>query len=293
MHAAILPPRRRGGVTLGELVVVFANNGLLVALLLPAVQKVREAAARAKCLNNMKQIALALHNYHDNEGRFPPTTVANLNTLGRSWPHLIFPYFEQVGTAPTAHVVPSFICPADGRTTATDGNAFIHYLAVTAPSTDHWDVWNHSRTAVFWRPWRYTDAARTMSETFPASARMADITDGASNTLLLGERPPSPNNQYGRWGYEHLESTLGVGNTLRVYSNNHLGNPCPTGPQYFQPGDPLNPCDFHHFWSKHQGGGHWAVADGSVRFIAYTGGFRIVPRLATRGEGEVIDGSSY
>jgi prepilin-type N-terminal cleavage/methylation domain-containing protein len=312
------PSTRRSGFTLIELLVVIAIIAILIGLLLPAVQKVREAAARLSCTNNLKQLGLGLHNYHDTYARFPYTTDSKFNSDRTTWLAHLFPFIEQPFTAaplapapanggirnsaiPVTHVVKIFICPSDGRTTGAGGGGLTSYAGVTAVNTQHWDSFgtpprNTSFNGILVRRTYYinsanrTDAGMVMNH--PAT-RMTDVQDGLSNTVVVGERPPIPEDDWGWWSFEHIDSTLGVANTFFAYSRNQSGQLCPVGPQFFQPGSRNNNCDLHHFWSNHTGGGNWLLGDGSVRFMQYAAGPRIIPAMGTKANGEVIDGSAF
>lgn len=121
--------------------------------------------------------------------------------------------------------------------------------------------------------------------------RLTAVADGASNTLLVGERPPSADMVYGWWyagtgqrGSGQLDSHLGVAE--RNYFGTLYRN-CPRGPYSFSAGSLKNDCDAFHFWSPHSGGANFALADGSVRFLPYSAEPVMIP-LATRSGGEAV-----
>jgi prepilin-type N-terminal cleavage/methylation domain-containing protein len=212
----------RHGFTLVELLVVIAIIGILVALLLPAVQAAREAARRMSCSNNQKQIALALHNYHDTYKTFPPDAIwINRRTLTGSaasgdqrnftWVALILPFVEQQplynsidfklpglpqlvapGKTLAGVMLPQFLCPSDTkfaaqpqiRATSPEGFGYTSYAGAMG-----WDP--HRR--------RFGDPVRAGVFSIIDPVGISDIKDGTTNTILLGETtvganryPPAP-----------------------------------------------------------------------------------------------------
>lgn len=275
------------GFTLIELLVVIAIIAILIGLLLPAVQKVREAAARLQCQNNMKQMGLALHNYHDTTNRFPGYGI-----LTTSWIFKILPYMEQenlqrqcgAGSWPVAYqssVVTTLLCPSDARDLtqgtvyqSTSGIGLTSYLGVTGRSY-----------------YEYATGDTGMIAVYPATGapRMSSIRDGTSNTLMVGERPPSPDLYYGWWMLADHESHLWTYGDYLFYTTDTNGTACPS-PAVYGPGDFNSRCSFNHFWSGHSGGGNWTFGDGSVRFISYTIPAQTIFDLSTRAGGEIITG---
>ena len=285
---------RRAAFTLLELLVVIAVLALLVGLVMAAVMRVRSAATRTQCLNNLRQLGLALHGYHDGTGRLPPGMTASggdFPYLG--WPARLLPHLEQPGlwentfadfrtarqlTQALNHrnvtaVVRLLVCPADGRAVGTDLDgrtaAYTHYLGNAGTR----------------------DSAKEGVLFYDSKINLSDLTDGTSNTLLVGERPPSADGYFGWWyvGYgqdEHgsADFFLRVRETRQTFRT----PTCPVGPYHFGPGDPDNPCDTFHFWSRHPGGANFLFADGAVRFLRYSAD-DLLPALATRAGGETVE----
>jgi prepilin-type N-terminal cleavage/methylation domain-containing protein len=219
-------PRGRPGFTLIELLVVIAIIAVLIGLLLPAVQKVREAASRMQCLNNLKQMGLALHGYHDANDGFPPGFTANSPGDGQSMSNQasdytpgwslfahILPYLEQAplhqsinfslpildpaNTAARQTIVKTYICPSDtgpklinitdsGATTWTAPNTYTYPSPSTTPTV--LGQASVSSYAGCLGTLGYEEQPYTGIFHRNSKVRMTDITDGTSNTIGIGER---------------------------------------------------------------------------------------------------------
>ena len=240
--------RNRFAFTLIELLVVIAIIAVLIGLLLPAVQKVREAASRAKCSNNLKQLAIGCHAYHDVNNKFPP---GHINSGGGNndwgWGTFLLPYIEQAnrldqmnpdltiggtGQYPAASTgaiytdpISTYICPSD-----ESQNTNPHYGG-------------HSKS-------NYPPS----NVLFPSGVenRIADIRDGTSNTIMVGERALG-NNRAALW----------------------IGRSGSDAAAYGRAGWPINTsiaggdtnCIRHAWTSMHTGGANFAMSDGRVQFI--------------------------
>jgi prepilin-type N-terminal cleavage/methylation domain-containing protein/prepilin-type processing-associated H-X9-DG protein len=281
-------PARRRGFTLIELLAIIAIIAILVGLLTPAVQTAREAAARSTCQNNLKQIALAIHQFHDQFGRLPPARYqANQFTAPKSWVYRILPLVEQQTLYNAANAdfhaasltpVPLFLCASDPRDLTQP------FIGTVGAASGQFGLISYAGvigTEVF--VFKPTDGIFDTSQVL--GWHLTDIQDGTSTTLMIGERPPSADLKWGWWGYSDYDNLLATNCNYPVYQD------CPL-PNLFGPGAYDNNCDSEHFWSPHRGGGNWAFGDGSVRFIAYTGAAATVP-LSTRSGGESVDPSSY
>jgi len=184
-----------------------------------------------------------------------------------------------------------FQCPSDGRASFTytgappkGGQALTSYVGVTG--NDEWReggyYGSNAKNGIFGpQSWKNSTMAR--------GVRAKQITDGMSNTVIVGERPPSHDLYWGWWHGSDFDSMLAIPNRETSVLVSATGGPCPS-PSYFQPDDTLNPCAAMHYWSLHPGGGNWLVADGSVRFLTYTAGTTMLPLMASIDGGEVVAG---
>jgi prepilin-type N-terminal cleavage/methylation domain-containing protein len=282
--------QRRHGFTLIELLVVIAIIAVLIGLLLPAVQKIRETASRLTCQNNLKQIGLACYNFESTNQRFPKAGGGDRILIGASWLTLILPYIEQnnlynqvynyyYGSSgyylqPFAVPVKLYYCPSEPRAYPLVAPhifgtvAFTDYVAIEGVT--------------------YYDGLGIINSNSINLVRVTDITDGTSNTIMVGERPPDSRLYWGIWSSADVDVSSGVANQYALDRKGLGGVPCPPPPYYFGAG-PLNvanPCSVNQLWSNHINGANFSIGDGSVRFISYSNS-TIMPALATRAGGEI------
>lgn len=319
---------RRRGFTLIELLVVIAIIAILIGLLLPAVQKVREAAARTQCKNNMKQLALAMHNYHDARGMFPagheigqtwystvprdppPSSLCGsypCNGPFFSWATQILPFVEQETVfrqwRPQAWPWWQYQTgmPATGANSLNGieiktfkcpadqrASLTLNYGGVKVALTDYLGVSGKTQGRYPSQNNNTTYAGQDGMLYVNSSVRMPTIYDGTSNTFLIGERPPSNTSEYG-WIYAGSGDYPYFGATDVVLGVAEWNDVLNVRDK-FRLGNLRDPIDEHrfHFWSLHPGGAQWAMADGSVQFLPYSTLTTVMDALSTRAGGEPV-----
>ncbi len=295
---------QKSAFTLVELLVVITIIGILIALLLPAVQAAREAARRLQCANNLKQMGLALHNYHQALGSFPAGAawLDASSCKGVGWHVSLLPYLEQQSffdqldptvppdkgdnAAKGEQIFDVFTCPSAGRE-QRDVN----------PTPYDWKLTNYSGVMGAGRISKVALENSSCGDyctdgtLFPFSGvRIADIRDGSSHTMIVGERTY----QLRLWtkgGYYKSSPTSQV----CIEASKNVRWPINSDPEvacYWDcPGG--RTCMFNDlfFGSRHPGGAQFAFADGSVHFIEETINFTIYENLSMIADGEVIEWS--
>lgn len=238
------------GMTIIELLVVITIIGVLIALLLPAIQAAREAARRAQCSSNMKQIGLAMLHYHDTHRTFPPALVGKAYADRWGWSGMLLPFLEQGALHDKLAVYGCYI-PAP-----TDSNGLKTELSVFTCPSDPGEATN----PVFKNYGR---------SSYPASAsvlgtRLRDIRDGTSNTIMVGERE-SVDNVGAIWpGY-----CKPTGASVEGIANHPINTPF-DGDRSGNLHDSDTKLTRYSWGSQHPGGAQFAFCDGSVHFLSET-----------------------
>jgi prepilin-type N-terminal cleavage/methylation domain-containing protein/prepilin-type processing-associated H-X9-DG protein len=286
---------RDSGFTLMELLVVIAIIAVLIGLLLPAVQKVRETAARVQCGNNLHQIGLALHYYHQTGKSFPPGYVSRVSSSGDDtgpgwgWAAYILPQMEQdnlfeqirfdqpidspVNSGPRVVTVKAYLCPLDSPPPTWMAT---RYDAIGNPVAAICEVASANYIGVFGVTEPGVDGEGVFYRNSTTS--LGDITDGTSQTIMVGERAHSLG----------PATWVGAVTGAEVFpynsSNMVLGH---TG----ESNGPAGPTEVNNFSSHHTGGVNFLFADGHVAFL--TGAVRqsTYEALSTRAGGEPVGGS--
>jgi prepilin-type N-terminal cleavage/methylation domain-containing protein/prepilin-type processing-associated H-X9-DG protein len=298
------------GFTLIELLVVIAIIAILIGLLLPAVQKVREAAARATCSNNIKQWSLAIHNYHATYGTFMPASYANPHRI--SWPIFLWPYIEMENAAKkydfnrgfweTPNIIPNthtgicsttskvYFCESNRPNAKAEGDIYfrargsyvINWGPVRMPAALPLSGGNS--------PWGFTDGVTRAS---PRISKLDSFTDGTSNTLAFSEVLMHDNDKALDWRGDMINDDDQCGRFMTIdtpnsgidelrspYCVNDVANklPCTTS------GNGKIAAR-----SKHTGGVNASFCDGSIRFISNSIPLVTWRAISTMNGAEVFD----
>jgi prepilin-type N-terminal cleavage/methylation domain-containing protein/prepilin-type processing-associated H-X9-DG protein len=311
---------RRHGFTLIELLVVIAIIAILIALLVPAVQKVRAAAARTQCINNLKQLGIAVHSYHDAYKEMP----TNAKVVAYSWATdstysgdqtwtwiaRILPYIEQgdlaakynipaatLGSAQAgiATVITVLLCPADNNENNNPASDWPNINGISMGLTNYKGCsgsnWGYNSGATFATAFPVSDPTTPVNPQDGLDhgngifyrtcgnrpITLVSITDGTSNTFMIGEDMHNYDEHCGGWAYPNY-----VNSTCAIPLNYNDGPPGSPSAGY---GDWPNRYSFH---SNHTGGANFAMADASVHFVENNININTYRGLATIKGGEAV-----
>jgi len=284
------------GFTLVELLVVIAIIGVLIALLLPAVQQARESARRTQCINNLKQVGLAVHNFHDTYGELPPSRI-QYEYLG--WSALLLPFMEQTNlfdqldlkqkykdqtTAAQQASVSGYVCPSrhqEGdlttvvQTINADNGAVWDYATVSGPTGDNSIIRHVGKEKGM------LIVADGNRNKYKSQTNFASVTDGMTNTIMIGERHVP---------IDHLKDEVAAadGPILSGWAYTTMRAAGPDYPLAANIRDDVDGVAHLVFGSFHPGVTNFVMGDASVRPIANSIDEDNLGRLAGRDDGEVI-----
>jgi prepilin-type N-terminal cleavage/methylation domain-containing protein len=288
----------RPAFTLIELLVVIAIIAVLIALLLPAIQKVREAAARASCTNNLKQVGVAMHNYHDTNQSLPWGTPAPAaQCCWGTWQVLILPYIEQANMynlyqswgnpkGPRYSSSPNTVNVTDQRLKVLTCPSDIPNSPIGSITSHNYGV-NYGAVAIY----TATNGAGSAPFGHGKSLTLQTITDGTSNTIMVAEVVQGQRRDlrgFSWWGDASGITTFAGPNTSlpdRIYTSGYCDSKMPNPPCAVSTGSA--PTNFFSR-SRHVGGVNLVTCDGSVHFVSNSVTLAVWQAMGTPWGGESV-----
>jgi len=299
-------PRKHAGFTLIELLVVIAIIAVLIALLLPAVQQAREAARRSQCKNNLKQMGLALHNYAESHGVFPPGGMSGVAIGGGgtsagnelSFLAMLLPFIDQAPLYNTINFnlkgyanhypiavnrIPGYLCPSSNQEHGLGGDETLsngqktyttHYYGVMGP------LGTSTLTGQTYRSTATTYGAVALQGMLGLDTKTSfrDMSDGSSNTFLCGEISFREAGMYRSWtrggwaGNGTVASAKGISSSINKLKMSSVSE-----------------FNYVSFGSEHTGGAHFTMGDGSVKFVSENIDLGVYKAAASRDGGEIAN----